>query len=1315
MKKFLTSLLPLVIIFAAQGGSIFPTNSVWKYFKGLSEASTPDTTAWRMIGFNDFAWSLGEAPFYYENDPGSGNPTAYSGNTDLTDMDGGYTCIFLRQTFVLTNVSQIAQLQLTALSDDGFIAWINGTEVARFNMPAGNIPYNGSSSPALAEPVPLQNDLLNNPHSYLLAGTNVMAIQAFNSSLSASSDFLIWAMLANATSTAWSTVGISEFMATNQNTVQDEDGDSSPWVEIFNPTASDVNLNGWALTDDPDNLMQWRFPNVTIPDAADANGSDNLMVVFASGKNRANSTNELHTNFRLPVAGGFLALVDPNTNIVSVFNSYSPQTTDVSYGRDVINPNLTGYFPTPTPGAANSVGGTNFSPAVEFSRAGGTFVTSFALQLSTSGTNSVIYYTLDGSAPTEDSATYTTPIPITGSVQVRARSFTDGLMPGPLHSESYVQLDSSVFSVISSLPAIVIYNFSAGSVPFDDTVGATDQFVNMSLFEPQNGITSLTNVPTLDARAGIHVHGSSTAYLPKQAFSVDFWDELDNDADYSPLGLPAESDFVLYAPNNFEPVLIHNPLIYQLSNEIGRYAPRTRMVEVYLNTTGGPVTAANYNGIYVLEEKIKWDKNRVDIDKIHSVDNLNPQDNTAPKVTGGYIMKIDRLGPGETGFNGAGQTIVYDKPKEEDIDTPQRAPQKQYLQHYMDAFGTALNGVNFTNPTNGYRAFVDVPSWIDHHILNVTAFNVDALRLSAFFYKDRTNDLVFGPLWDFDRSQGSTDGRDFSPLYWRSPIPDYGTDYFNYPWWGRMFTDPDFWQAWIDRYEDLRENMLSTNHIYADIDALVAQVQSEEPREAARWPTLTKPRSGTVTTSGYSYAFPGTYHGEVNFLKKWYADRLHFMDTNFLAKPVFSNNTSAITPGFSLAIAASAGATIYYTTNNSDPRISGGGISPAALVYNSPITLTTNFNIMARAYNPSHHNLTGANNPPLSSPWSGLASENFVVATAPVITRSPVDISAYIGQSPTFAIAASGSPAPSYQWQFDSTNLVGQTNSQLTLSSIQTNQAGTYLVIVTNLAGVTNASFVLTITPKPNLVITEVMSSETKSAKGSTLATADWWELSNLGSFPVNLQGYRFDDGHDSFADADTITNPVTIAPGESIVLVEGMTPDDFRTWWGPQNLPARLQIITYPSIGFSSDGDAINLWNAAAGSTNDTVASVIFSTATKGVSFGYDPVANAFGGLSVAGQSGAFAAAVNGDIGSPGTIINPPQFTGISFNNGSGFKLSFVTQPNLNYRLEYKNNLAAANWTTLTNFTAASNSFIVTDPAADTNSARFYRIIVTP
>src|SRR6202012_5536316 len=125
MKNFAFFLFLSASFLSARADSVFSTNSFWEYFKGRSEASSPDPAAWRQVGFNDSSWTLSQAPFFYENDPGSDNPTAYTGNTDLTDMFGGYTCIFMRQTFVLTNVAQIKQLQLTAVSDDGFIAWIN--------------------------------------------------------------------------------------------------------------------------------------------------------------------------------------------------------------------------------------------------------------------------------------------------------------------------------------------------------------------------------------------------------------------------------------------------------------------------------------------------------------------------------------------------------------------------------------------------------------------------------------------------------------------------------------------------------------------------------------------------------------------------------------------------------------------------------------------------------------------------------------------------------------------------------------------------------------------------------------------------------------------------------------------------------------------------------------------------------------------------------------------------------------------------------------------------------------------------------------
>ena len=118
----------------------------------------------------------------------------------------------------------------------------------------------------------------------------------------------------------------------------------------------------------------------------------------------------------------------------------------------------------------------------------------------------------------------------------------------------------------------------------------------------------------------------------------------------------------------------------------------------------------------------------------------------------------------------------------------------------------------------------------------------------------------------------------------------------------------------------------------------------------------------------------------MNFLKQWYRDRLNFMDTNLLAKPVFTTNAGSIA---ALTINGPPGATIYYCTDGSDPRLPGGAVSSKAQVYQSPIPILASAVIMARSWNPNHRNLTGANNPPLSSPWSGHTTATFGWVTSP--------------------------------------------------------------------------------------------------------------------------------------------------------------------------------------------------------------------------------------------------------------------------------------------------------------------------------------------
>jgi len=123
------------------------------------------------------------------------------------------------------------------------------------------------------------------------------------------------------------TVIISEFVASNSGGLTDENGDHSDWIELFNSSASTVNLNGWYLTDTAANLTKWRLPATNLP-------PNSFLIVFASSKNRATPGLPLHANFSLSAGGEYLALVESNG--VTIATQFAPQfpeqLTDVSYG-----------------------------------------------------------------------------------------------------------------------------------------------------------------------------------------------------------------------------------------------------------------------------------------------------------------------------------------------------------------------------------------------------------------------------------------------------------------------------------------------------------------------------------------------------------------------------------------------------------------------------------------------------------------------------------------------------------------------------------------------------------------------------------------------------------------------------------------------------------------------------------------------------------------------------------------------------------------------------------------------------------------------
>src|SRR2546422_828341 len=118
---------------------------------------------------------------------------------------------------------------------------------------------------------------------------------------------------------------ISEIMADNKNTLADMDGQFSDWIEIYNTSATNVNLSGWSLTQDQTHAARWLFPATNLT-------AKGFLIVFASGTDRAVAGAELHANFKLKASGDYLALLRPDGSVATEFSpTYPQQYADISY------------------------------------------------------------------------------------------------------------------------------------------------------------------------------------------------------------------------------------------------------------------------------------------------------------------------------------------------------------------------------------------------------------------------------------------------------------------------------------------------------------------------------------------------------------------------------------------------------------------------------------------------------------------------------------------------------------------------------------------------------------------------------------------------------------------------------------------------------------------------------------------------------------------------------------------------------------------------------------------------------------------------
>ena len=264
----------------------------------------------------------------------------------------------------------------------------------------------------------------------------------------------------------------------------------------------------------------------------------------------------------------------------------------------------------------------------------------------------------------------------------------------------------------SNLPLIVI-NTGGRHIPDEPKMLAT-----MGIIDNGAGKVNHLTDPFNDynGNIGIEIRGSSSQMFPKKQFAVELWTDDGRDTSASVLGLPPEEDWVLYAPYS-DKSLLRNVLAYKFSREMGWYAPRTRLVEVYLNN--------QYQGVYVFTEKIKRDRHRIDIS------NLNPDENTGDDLTGGYIVKLDKFDGATSGHgwdspylppNRAENQVIhfqYHDPKESEITNQQAS----YIQNLITAFENKLHGPNFTHPSDGYKSMISLESFVDFALVNELSKN----------------------------------------------------------------------------------------------------------------------------------------------------------------------------------------------------------------------------------------------------------------------------------------------------------------------------------------------------------------------------------------------------------------------------------------------------------------------------------------------------------------------------------------------------------------------------------------------------------------
>ena len=598
---------------------------------------------------------------------------------------------------------------------------------------------------------------------------------------------------------------INEFSASNFDSHQDNYGEHEDWIELYNTSNSDVDLNGWYLTDKPNNLTKWQFPSSFIVSA------NSVAIIYCSGLDEING-GVAHSNFKITQTkfNEVFVLSDASGSVVDSI-SVVPAQKSHSRGRDVNGGSTWSLFTTATPNANNTGAMLEYAPMPSFSQTSGYYSGPFDLTLSSTDPNALIYYTTDGSRPDNSANLYTGPFNISSTSVIKAVAYsTNGSVP-----PSYIEYHTFFINDTHTIPILSVSGDSV-AILIEDGLQTIGSWWNGVPHEPQGTIEWFDkNGVLLDKGTGeFNKHGNDSWAYDQRGFDYVMRDQFGYNHALQDKVFDTKSRdkfqrvIVKAAANDNYPFSfgssgahIRDAYIQHLSQlaDLRLDERSTKSCILYLN--------GQYWGVYEMREKV---------DDHDFTDYYYDQDKN-------NLQFLKTWG---------GTWIEYGG--------PQAQTDWDNLKNFITTNSMA-NQANYQTVKSQYNT----GSIIDYFLLNSYVVCGDWLNWNTAWWRgmDTAGEKKKWryTLWDMDNTF------DHGTNYTGVPTMSVNADpcdpsslsdpggQGHVPIWNELLNNSDFFDDYLNRWQDLANGYLSCDTMISILDSMIAVIDPEMPRQIAKW------------------------------------------------------------------------------------------------------------------------------------------------------------------------------------------------------------------------------------------------------------------------------------------------------------------------------------------------------------------------------------------------------------------------------------------------------------------------------------------------